>query len=215
MIKKLIFDIDNTLIDWKEEYDKPIIENAYEKIGMQNSEEQTNKTLEAMDLYEKIYTRFNEKDINKEIEKAIGKPLKGDFIKEYLEGSIKIGTPSKIDDKEIKTLEYLSKKYELVVLTNWFTNSQTERLKKVDILKYFSKIYGTENIDMKPSKESFETARGKTPIEECIMIGDSIKTDIKGALEFGMKAIWYDRKVSNEIPECTRIEKFEELINIL
>ena len=34
MIKRIIFDIDNTLIDWKKEYDEIIIPKAYEKIGM-------------------------------------------------------------------------------------------------------------------------------------------------------------------------------------
>ena len=45
-------------------------------------------------------------------------------------------------NNEVKnTLKYLSNKYELVVLTNWFTDCQQKRLEKAGILKYFKKVF--------------------------------------------------------------------------
>jgi FMN phosphatase YigB (HAD superfamily) len=42
-----------------------------------------------------------------------------------------------IKSKEIAdTLKYLSEKYELVVLSNWFHDSQEKRLEEMDIKKY-------------------------------------------------------------------------------
>ena len=42
-----------------------------------------------------------------------------------------------IDDDLIDVLDYLSKKYELVILSNYFTNIQKNRLKNAKIDKYF------------------------------------------------------------------------------
>ena len=172
MIKRLIFDIDNTLIDWKEEYDEIIIPKAYEKIGMDYEEVMLEQTKNAINLYELdlTYTRYKEEDMNKFIEKEIGKKLTGNFIKTYVEISITESVPKIIEKEKIETIQYLSEKYELVALTNWFTWSQEERLKQIGIGKYFTQIYGAEDFDKKPSKESYEIAIGNNKKEECIII---------------------------------------------
>ena len=76
-----------------------------------------------------------------------------------------------------KTLQYLKQKYDLVVLSNWFKKSQDERLKRLGLDKYFSTTYMTENIPMKPNKEAFEIAKGPYEFSECVMVGDSLKTE--------------------------------------
>ena len=94
-------------------------------------------------------------------------------------------------------MEYLKGKYELVVLTNWFQNSQIERLKNVAIYKYFSNVYAPENFKMKPDKEGFEIARKDLQNDECVVVGDSLKTDIQGAINANMNAIWLDNSKPN------------------
>ena len=54
--------------------------------------------------------------------------------------------PEKADDDVVYTLQYLKQKYDLVVLSNWFKESQEERLKRLGLNKYFSATYMTENI---------------------------------------------------------------------
>ena len=90
--------------------------------------------------------------------------------------------PEKIDENILKLLEYLKTKYELVILTDWYEDQQSERLQKIDILKYFQKVYSAENTKRKPFKEAFMQALGDNKPEECIMIGDNFERDIKGAL---------------------------------
>ena len=108
--------------------------------------------------------------MNKLIEKEIGKKLTGNFIRTYMEISITESVPKIIEKEKIETIQYLSEKYELVALTNWFTWSQEERLKQIGIGKYFKQIYGAEDFDKKPSKESYEIAIGNNKKEECIII---------------------------------------------
>ena len=98
----------------------------------------------------------------------------------------------------IDTLEYLKSKYDLVILSNWFTESQENRLKKMGIDKYFSKQIYTDKVKNKPNKETFMEAVKPYNIDECIMIGDSIEKDIKGAEDIGMKTILINNETKVE-----------------
>ena len=55
MIKRIIFDIDNTLIDWKNEYDEKIIRKCYEKENIIPTERLMKKTIKAFNTYDKKY----------------------------------------------------------------------------------------------------------------------------------------------------------------
>ena len=116
-----------------------------------------------------------------------------DLWLKYLSNCIE--TPSK---EFIDTLEYLSSKYDLVILSNWFTESQVNRMKNMGIDKYFSKQIYTDKVKNKPNKEAFMEAIKPYNIDECIMIGDSKGKDIKGAESIGMKAILIDDKTKVE-----------------
>ena len=64
--------------------------------------------------------------------------------------------------------------------------------------KYFSKQIYTDKIKNKPNKEAFLEAIKPYNIDECIMIGDNLETDIKGAESIGMKTILIDDKTKIE-----------------
>lgn len=121
-----------------------------------------------------------------------------------------------------ETLEYLSKKYYLVVATNGPTIATEEKLKKIDCLKYFSKIYAADMFGyMKPKKEFFHAIQKdliNTNNEEYIIIGDSLKSDAGFGINCGFDSCWYDRGTENLdsafIPTYT-IKKIEELKKIL
>ena len=48
--------------------------------------------------------------------------------------------------------------------------------------------------------------------EESLFVGDSLKKDVLGSIEYGMKALWYS-KTDND--ECQSIQDFNELLEIL
>ena len=224
-IKRIIFDLDDTIIDWKDEYWNSIIETLNE-LNIFYKQEDIRKFQNALDKYEDGRYKRHDKDKMRIImQDELGYKLPSNFIDtwlKYLGGCV----PEKIDEETIKTLDYLSNKYELVLLSNWFEKSQIERLEKANLLKYFKETYFSENIDMKPSKESFEIAQGCYNYDECIMIGDNIKVDILGALKSNIKPIFINKKnkeISKEISkiikennyEIVSINKLEQLIEIL
>ena len=199
MIKKLIFDLDNTLIMWKDEY----LEALKKTIKKYNINEDADYVNSLIDNYEDYYDKYDKEKIKEKINM--------DFIDDFL---IEIGYMSEPNEEVIDTLEYLSKKYELVVLTNWFKIPQTNRLKTAMIDKYFKELFGGEDY-IKPNKEAFLTAAGNTKLEECIMIGDSYNIDVMGAYNTGIKPIFMNPKHKENKNKFQEIEKISDLKNIL
>ena len=215
MIKRVIFDIDNTLIMWKQEYYNEI-KNILDDLNIEYTENDYNDIKKALSQYENEYYTFDRKLMYEYINKYTKKQYPFEFINNVIErwGSC---VPEKIEDNIIKTLEYLKNKYELVILTDWYAEPQAKRLEKLGILKYFLDVYSPEQeVKRKPFKEAFDNAIGKNKPEECIMIGDNFERDIKGALKAGLQAIYYTPlKKRDENDNYYTINKLEELNKIL
>lgn len=192
MIKRVIFDLDDTLIKWDDSY-YDTLNKTLNYYNIKYDSDIKKNLIKAVDDYESKYDYYNMQDMNNLMKEYTNIDLPDTFVYKwtlYLEDCV----PSKADDELIDILEYLNNKYELVVLTNWFLDEQVNRLKKCDILKYFKEVIATEEIKNKPNKEAYIKACGFNKVEECVMIGDSLNKDITPALENGLDAILYDYK---------------------
>ncbi len=114
-------------------------------------------------------------------------------------------------------LAYLAKKnYHLHIISNGFEGIQLVKMKSSGILHYFSVIITSESIAArKPSKEIFDFAlqQSNAHVQEAIMIGDNLTTDIGGANNAGMDSIFYNpqkvayqENVTFEIVDLAQIE---------
>ncbi|OAD90047.1 noncanonical pyrimidine nucleotidase, YjjG family [Aequorivita soesokkakensis] len=100
----------------------------------------------------------------------------------------------------IEILEYLSKKYNLHIITNGFEEVQYLKLHNSGIKKYFSTITTSEEVGLKkPHPVIFEIALKKASVapQKSIMIGDSLEADIIGAKNVGMNTLFFNYR--NEI----------------
>ena len=101
-------------------------------------------------------------------------------------------------DNTYKVLEKLYKKYDLYIITNGVASVQYPRIKKVGIDKFFKGIFVSEEIGyQKPKKEFFDYVSSKIynfNKEEALVIGDSLTSDIKGAIEYGIDTCWFNPK---------------------
>ena len=114
------------------------------------------------------------------------------------------------NEKLNNTIDNLSKKYDLVILSNFFSVSQMNRLNTMGIGKYFSSISGEELI--KPNKEAYIKACGSYKPEECVMIGDSLYLDIECAQKEGLKTIFVNtKKVDNINIDTVVVDKVEDI----
>ena len=100
-------------------------------------------------------------------------------------------------DGAIEVLDYLKPKYNLHIITNGFAEVQGKKIHNSGLGNYFKTITNSEMAGMKkPHATIFEYALSlaNTKKENAIMIGDCIDADVRGAIDFGMKAILFDEK---------------------
>ncbi len=188
MIKKIIFDLDDTLIDFDDKLTHALDIRAYHI-----SNEEYQKILELLFTYEQRHDQYDYSTMYEEINEVLKNKIKKEEFFKILNDAKKL-VPKKKDKKLISILEYLSSKYELVVLTNFFTEIQAARLAKYGILKYFSEVIGGDIAKCKPHFRSYALACGFCKFEECLMIGDNLELDVKKPIEYGMDAIWYKKE---------------------
>lgn len=203
MIKRLLFDIDNTIIEWKEEYRYLSLKEAgiNDTIDMQNISK-------LIDNYDSKHEIMVKRDLINEIT-----TLGIDKDKAYNIVELDCNR-YEIPSKEIFDLfDYLSSKYELVIVTNWFSDIQSKRLESMGLIKYFKEIYSADQYKSKPNKEIFINACGDYKKEECLMIGDSIEKDIEGALNAGIDAIHVNHSdIKSEYKEIKNIIELKEML---
>lgn len=206
MVKRIIFDIDNTLIPWIDEYWNTLDE-TFKKMSLPFNQEIKNKIIKAVDDYEDIYNIYHEKLMLDLFNKYTALDLPCEFMDIWLK-ELELCIPG--DNKELKDiLEYLSSKYEIVALTNWFTIEAKNRLKNLNVDLYFKDIIGTDQVLNKPNLEAFKKAIGNNKPNECVMIGDSMEKDIIGASEAGLNTILFDDK--NKYSDY----KYQKVTNLL
>ncbi|MBE6776272.1 MAG: noncanonical pyrimidine nucleotidase, YjjG family [Ruminococcaceae bacterium] len=100
--------------------------------------------------------------------------------------------------------ELKEKGYDLYIVTNGIEKTQKNRLKKSGLLPFFTEIFVSEAIGhQKPKREYFDYVLshiGEMDTEKVILVGDSLTSDIKGAVESGITCVWLNLK-NQELPE--------------
>lgn len=223
-IKWIMFDLDNTLIDFSIASKKAIVQTC------------TDNNLEFNDTFYSTYSKINKKcwedfeagtktamDIRKErfthtFEKLGIANLDGfQFNAEYLQHVVQF---TKAYEGVIDMLATLKNNYLLSIVTNGLKEAQRPRMDLVQITEYFDSIVVSDEIGhTKPSAEYFETAVNsiddKIDKHEILVVGDSLKSDILGANNYGLQSCWVNNgKINdtNTIPKYT-IERAIDLIN--
>lgn len=67
----------------------------------------------------------------------------------------------------------------------------------MNLIKYFSNLYFSEDIGFrKPDKQFYDNVFSSLEIEKefCLAIGDDLIDDIQGARNYGLDAVWVNRK---------------------
>ena len=218
MIKVVLFDLDNTLVDRQSGAVKLMKDIILEDFPQESFSDEYRRA-----LLEKLYTWDHEGHVPKSISFSnyieVGKLEDRDWqyyddlwqerLKDYTE----------LFDKAIETLDYLKGKYRLALLTNGSVKSQQGKLDKININEYFEEIVisGTYQIH-KPDKRIFQIVLDKLNVQphEVVYVGDGLVNDVQGALSMGMKAIWqYPYPDVDTEEACQRIYRVEDLKVIL
>lgn len=101
----------------------------------------------------------------------------------------------------IEVLEYLHNKYPLHIITNGFQEIQYLKMKNTGIDQYFKHVITSEKVGKrKPEPRIFEYALKKINClpQHALMIGDDLNTDVRGAINAGIPAIWFNHHRKEE-----------------
>ena len=100
-------------------------------------------------------------------------------------------------------LKRLSGKYDIYVITNGLTNVQESRFARSRMTSLVKDVYISEKVGYaKPDKRYFDfvvSHVGDPDLTKYIVVGDSLTSDIDGAINSGIDCCWYNRRA--EIPE--------------
>ncbi len=225
MIKNVLFDLDDTLLDFHRA-EAEAISFTLKEIGINPSEEN-------IALYSKInrscwakletgeYTR--EEVLHRRFDilfDTLG--VNGDSHETQKLYEYRLSLGAYYLDGAEDLLDCLYDKYRLYIATNGIINVQSRRIKDSGIGKYFEKIFVSEKIGYnKPDKRFFDAAFAEIPgfkHEETVIVGDILTSDIKGGINAGIKTVYFNqnrRKNDTGITPDYEIAKLSDLIKLL
>ena len=235
MIRAVLLDIDDTLLDF-DAYVKTSMKDGFERFGLavyddsmfgifkQVNSEMWKKLERGEITFEELKRhRWNN------VFSALGISFDGVAFEKYFRDCL-FNSAIHVDGAE-ETVKYLSSRYRTYVASNGPYEQQLNRLRVGNLFSYFSGFFISEKIGaQKPSAEFFDycmeeinenaSNQGEAPVTpaEVIMIGDSLSSDMTGAINYGMKTCLFDKHgtgKTNGLPIDHIVDKLESIKQLL
>lgn len=223
MYTTLLFDIDDTLLDFKMA-EKVAISKTLENIGLTPTDEIVKNY---SDINAALWEKYQKKEITKarlvikrfeEFFALYNLDLNAEEVNQNYFENVAQGYFEIEGAKE--TLAELNEKYESYAVTNATLWISTARLKGSGFYTMFKKIFNSEEIGAsKPNKEFFDVVfknineKDKSKI---LIIGDSLTSDILGGINAGIDTCWINPKgKTTDLKVTYTLKSVTELLNIL
>ena len=223
MYKYILFDADNTLLDF-DKAEEISISNTFNFFGIDLS-----LSKRFSEINSSLWKLFEIGGIEREEIKTKRFQILLDEI------GLRSTSAKEMSEKYLYELSCSSYSYEgavelcdklaamgkkLYIITNGHTVTQTKRLKNADFINHIVKSFISEQIGyQKPNKEYFDyVLRDINALKnECIIIGDSLSSDIKGGINSEISTCWFNpdgkANTSDIIPTYT-VNTFDQIIDI-
>ena len=230
MYKHILFDLDDTLWDFKANSRIAMCEifNDYKLINFFDSFESF------YDIYmvknHQLWEQYAKGEVTKEYlslerflyplrtvgieNKTLAKQLGEDFLQ-------RTTLQTQLVDGALDLLNYLKDKYTLSIISNGFVEVQYTKLRQSGLLPYFSHIFLSEEIGyQKPDIRFFQTVLHKLCAKntESVVIGDNFQTDIEGAKTANIHSIFYNKtasELSDVLPDISVVDNLLQIKSIL
>lgn len=215
-VKAILFDLDNTLIETR----------GAGGVGIQKTSEFLKTTLGLDDpTICSICDKFKQKLFHEHFDPSAGRTM-DDVRVAHWEESLQetLGTSSTPSlaaqcyylwknsrlavlslSPEIRSLlKQLRSKYKLLLLTNGETQTQREKVEAVGCEGFFDAIViGGEHAEQKPFLSIFTLCFNILEVEakDCVMVGDSLDTDIQGGFNGGVRATVWINGAGDAVPD--------------
>lgn len=207
MITTIIFDLDDTLYD-EIDYCRSGFRAVARFLAHAGS---LPAGRDEDDLYDALWKHFCSGNRTQTFNSALAE-LKIDYNDEVLASLVSIYRRHepilKLPDDTRKTLDLLTDRYSMAILTDGYLPAQELKLKALEIMHYFKHILYTESLGRsywKPNPKGFELLvkkLGSDPLD-CVYVGDNPAKDFLPANQLGMATIQVVRpnRLHNHAPE--------------
>ena len=205
MKTRYIFDLDGTLLTGNfTETDQFLMETFGEEAGRKFIHDMKG----VLDRYEKKFPRYDYELLSGFLSERTGLAFTPEIVREWDYLVSEITDTEEEHAREV--LEYLkSQDKSVVVLTNWFGESQTGRLKRSGLLECIDTVYGGDIIT-KPHRQAYwMAAAGRRP-SECLFIGDNVDNDYIGPKACGMDSVLYDKN-NHHHKSLVKVKSLDEI----
>ncbi len=127
-------------------------------------------------------------------------------------------------DGAVEMCRRLKNEYDLYIVTNGIKKTQQHRLKRSGLDVLVKDVFVSEAIgSQKPFAQFFDyvfSHIAETDRKKVVLVGDSLSSDIKGALDYGIDCVWFNKNgAKNETGlaptyECSSIFELEKLLSV-
>ena len=225
MIKTVLLDIDNTLLDFNESA-KLTMQKAFGELGIEYRDGIFETFLRVNDsLWRKIELKeMTRQELHKVRWRLVFDKVKinadGDEMERlFLDNLQNFAVPI---DGALDIVKYLSAKYAVFTASNAPYLQQVKRLTIAGIIPYVKGILNFESQGIhKPQRQFFEEclkALAPAKHDEIALIGDSLSADMEGGKSVGFTTVWFNYartgKLASEICDHT-VKSLSEIKNIL
>lgn len=202
-VKVLMFDIDNTVLSF-DKAEVAAFRTLFRAFGFGEF------TAEHLVRYHAINRRYWAEIEQGTIEKskALVRRFEEYFDLEQLDRSraeefnrcyqLALGDTIAFCDNANELLERLRPDYTLVAVTNGTKLTQDKKLRLSKLDQIFDSVFISEEVGYeKPDVRFFEYVRQHLALEDfsdCLLIGDTLNSDIKGGNNANIRTIWYNPK---------------------
>ncbi|MEO6904033.1 MAG: YjjG family noncanonical pyrimidine nucleotidase [Bacteroidia bacterium] len=229
MYKHLFFDLDRTLWDFEKNCEESLSELAIKhNLKAYGIDSISRFTEYFIEINEQLWEDYGQGLISKQQIRNNRFPqlfLKYKLVNDQLATTFALDytaiTPLKKNllPDTLQVLNYLKEKYTLHIITNGFEETQLLKLKECNIDFYFSEIITSERAGFKKPDIgvfNFSLALTKATVNNSVMIGDSLSSDIIGARQAGMHQIYLNRRGDKHSEAITyEIRELNELMKLL
>lgn len=222
MIKAVIFDYGGTLAE-SGIPEKIVSEKSVERLLLEGIEIEANDFHNA--FFDTVEWRMTLHDEGKEIDShgfyshlvgIFGYEISNDVSDELEMYLFESGEPEWLVNVE-ELLIKLSEDYKIALLSNAWLEAPRQILRDKGWGRWFDVMVVSYDIGIpKPDPRIFQHTLNLLGVEahEAVMVGDSIKADIKGAINAGLEAVWVDNEGTGEWKGHT-VETIAELPELL
>ena len=221
--KTILFDVDDTLLDFKENEDQALTKTfsklnhcfspedrrQYKMYNQHLWQQYENGVITRSYLLQIRFKNFFKKEFNEEIS---NKQVTKIFLNFLAQGHQKIqGATQLLADLRAAGCC-------LFVASNGLPAVQRQRLQDANLLSYFQALFVSDKIGyQKPAKEFFETAFQQIPAfdrKSTMIVGDSLSSDIQGGLNAGIQTVWFNPEHKKNPTVITPDYEISELIEL-